>query len=491
MIAKLGDVYCFYNRLIEKYSACQVIGFQEKFPCILLLDYMSDTIMKEEEISTIKPMYFDFYHFHSEEGLALRNVNPIVPNNFQYVGNITPILQANYNGVGKWFDGSDFYLQRKWEKIPLEKRLTFREMRKNPKTVKLGNWSIASNRGFFSDERLPIDEIKDISIFPVLTTLELNKWYDGLLEYLKTNPFIISLFLKNHNQKIIDLRETNIDILEIDLKGVEDLYLNEDTRALTLTNYDFKTCNIHINNKGKGMTLSLPKPVDILPSFTNIYKFSYRNINEVDMSLITKTYPNLYSLELNGQPGIIKNFKEVTKFKNLEEIVIGDLFGFDSIDIPSPQEMRKLNKFWMSSIPAESAKEIKKLYKKLVDEGLDLSIKSPRKAQWLAENLDNPFRSWDGQEHISATNAKKAATIYKNTRSKFLKLATEENILDEVLKTVEEYTMTFNKMNKRNNFIETIEREEIYNTLIELLEILPNDIDKKVIVNKFEEVREF
>ena len=39
---------------------------------------------------------------------------------------------------------------------------------------------------------------------------------------------------------------------------------------------------------------------------------------------------------------------------------------------------------------------------------MDLRITKARKPEWLAQNLDNPFRGWDGAEHIPASAAKKA-----------------------------------------------------------------------------------
>ena len=40
---------------------------------------------------------------------------------------------------------------------------------------------------------------------------------------------------------------------------------------------------------------------------------------------------------------------------------------------------------------------------------------------------------------------------------------------------IREYTQGFNKMDKRNCFIETIEREDIYSALSEILDLIPED----------------
>ncbi|WP_431089821.1 hypothetical protein [Paenibacillus sp. 8b26] len=72
-----------------------------------------------------------------------------------------------------------------------------------------------------------------------------------------------------------------------------------------------------------------------------------------------------------------------------------------------------MSMLWMTSLPADAGKLIKAAYKKEVPRGLDFSITKARKPEWLAENLDNPFRDWDGREQITAANAKKSAQLYK------------------------------------------------------------------------------
>jgi len=125
-----------------------------------------------------------------------------------------------------------------------------------------------------------------------------------------------------------------------------------------------------------------------------------------------------------------------------------------------------------------------------------------RKPEWLAENLDNPFRNWDGRENISSTNVKKAHTQYKNTRSKILGMISDfrdnknsEQLLIELLNEVSVFTELFNKINKRSDFIETMESEKIFEALSSIVGLVNNEIgnivDIKLLYDKFDEVRDF
>ena len=165
-----------------------------------------------------------------------------------------------------------------------------------------------------------------------------------------------------------------------------------------------------------------------------------------------------------------------------------DLFGFGAADIPTPEQMPALSWFWLTSLPEDAARAAKKLWKN--KPGMDLRITKPRRPEWLAQNLDNPFRGWDGAEHIPAASAKKAANQYRKTRSELLKLAAEpeQNVQAKALEAVAAYTQTFNKM----HFIETEERDEIYMALCGILDAMPDSsIHKDELLEKFEELRDF
>ena len=142
----------------------------------------------------------------------------------------------------------------------------------------------------------------------------------------------------------------------------------------------------------------------------------------------------------------------------------------------------------MTSLPEDAAKAIKRLWKGRPE--VDLQITKPRKPEWLAQNLDNPFRDWDGAEHIPAVAAKKATAQYRKTRSLLMKLAAkpDESAQIQALEAVSAYTQTFNKM----RFIETEERDEIYMALCNMLDALSDDVLKKSeLLEKFEQLRDF
>lgn len=76
-------------------------------------------------------------------------------------------------------------------------------------------------------------------------------------------------------------------------------------------------------------------------------------------------------------------------------------------------------------------------------------------------SLDNPFRDWEGREHISLSNAHKARDQYKKTRKAIQTLDStgtdiETNDESHIESIIAEYTQFFNKLDRRTGIIETI-----------------------------------
>ena len=498
MLAKAGDVYCVYNFHLKKYIACQITKIEEgeKKPqaVLLSLDWSGDQPLKEEELASLKPLYIDFMYW--ERGLHLSNVDIHVPSNYIFIGNTTPLTTESTNTYAMfWGNGYDIYRQLKWQEIPKEKRDLFKKADKSKEKVSFTGNECRISKHNINDEWTPFEDALELKVFPCLSKLALTRCHKNLYEYLQSTPFITELVLENHGQTKLDFSKTSIHRLSIDLTGVEELRLNDDLEELVLLGDMSDNCQILVKDHGASLRLQLDRSLPKVLGLKDLGAIHCSNILEIDFAQILNNYPRLRELRLWGKPGHILNFHKLSEFKELVNFSTVDLFGFTEEDIPKPEDLPQLSMFWMSSLPEDAAKVAKKYYKKLQDKGLNLWITKPRKAEWLAQNLDNPFRSWDGQENISTANAKKAASLYRKTRASLIKLLENpnENTMTNVEVLIREYTQGFNKMDKRNCFIETIEREDIYDALVEILDLLPEDLgmDKEKFIEIFDELKDF
>ena len=498
MLAKAGDVYCVYNFHLKKYTACQITKIEEgeKKPqaVLLSLDWSGKQPLREEELSSLKPLYIDFMYW--ERNLHLSNVDIHVPSHYIFIGNRSPLTTESTNTYAMfWGNGYDIYRQLKWQEIPKEKRDLFKKADKSKEKVSFTGNECRISKHNINDEWTPFEDALELKVFPCLSKLTLTRWHKNIYEYLQSTPFITELVLENHGQTKLDFSKTSIHRLSIDLTGVEELRLNDDLEELVLLGDMSDNCQILVKDHGASLRLQLDSSLPKALGLKDLGAIHCSNILEIDFAQILNNYPRLRELRLWGKPGHILNFHKLSEFKELVMFSTVDLFGFTAEDIPKPEDLPRLSMFWMSSLPEEAAKVAKKYYKKQQDKGLNLWITKPRKAEWLAQNLDNPFRSWDGQENISTANAKKAASLYRKTRASLIKLL--ENPNEDTMKHIEvlirEYTQGFNKMDKRNCFIETIEREDIYDALVEILDLLPEDLgmDKEKFIEIFDELKDF
>lgn len=279
------------------------------------------------------------------------------------------------------------------------------------------------------------------------------------------------------------------------MTGMDELILNDDLSMLFLLGEVKDGCKIKSPSSGVDFILhcdcSLPK----LQGLEGLEKLYIGKIKELDIADILREYPKLRELRLWGNPGKLTNFAKISELSNLEVLTTMELFGFTADEVPKPEKLQKLYMLWMDSLPEDAAKEVKKLYKKRKSEGLDLWITKPRKAEWLAQNLENPFRSWDGEEHITPANAKKAADLYRKTRAAVVKLVEgpSHSFEKDVENLVRDYTEGFNKMDRKKPFIDTVERDEVFTALDGILSLIPDelDVDKDKLIDLFDQLKEF
>ena len=491
MNVSAGEVYTVYNKYLERYTACQVAYIappdnvsSQSWAVILSLDWVGDAPLTAEELLHLRPLYKDFMYWPRE--LHLLRVPVEIPPQYTLVGILPSFADEPCRSYGGWNDGYEVYRQIKWQEIPEERRRAFKEAMESDGEPEIGGIPVKVSSHRLMDKYLPFGSARELEALPCLSDLICERWHPDLLEFLRGNPFLDELTLLNHGQRTLDLRGTSIRKLMLDMTGLQELWLGEGTEQLLFQNKGPDACTIHASEDGSGLTLQFIgeyRPHRELPNLLGLHGIQ---LKDFDLSGLATVHPHLKELRLWGAPGNLGHFSAVREFRELTDLSTFDLFGFGAADIPAPEQMPELRWFWMTSLPEDAAKAAKQFWKS--KPGMNLRITKPRKPEWLAQNLDNPFRGWDGAEHIPAAAAKKAAGQYRKTRSQLMKLATQPSENAQALEAVAAYTQTFNKM----RFIETEERDEIYMALRGILDALPGDtLQKDALIEQFEQLRDF
>ena len=460
----------------------------------LSLNWSGEEPLKEKELSELKPLYVDYMYW--DNSLDMNNVEVDVPEKYIFVGNVAPIMDESSDSYSYgWGSGDIVYRQLKWQDIPKEKRDAFKAADKSEEKVIFEGNECRISRRNMSDEWSHFEDVLSLRVFPCLSHLTLHKWYKNLYEYLEGYPFLRELELNNHGQKKLDFSKSYIDRLSVDMTGVEELVLNDGMEHLILFGEVSDNCKIRTEDNGSTLILYVDGKLPRLSGLDNLESLHIRSIMKLDIEEVLSRYPDLLELRLWGKPGNLINFDKLSGFSKLRFFSTMELFGFSEKDIPEPECFPNLCSLWMDSLPEDAAKMVKKLYKNRAKEGLHLWITKARKPEWLAQNLDNPFRSWDGREGITPSNAKKAADLYRKTRAQVVKLieGPTSDFEQDIEALVRTYAEGFNKMDKRKYFITTIERDEVFDALSDILGLIPDELglDKNRMIDIFDDVKEF
>ena len=483
---KPGDVFCVYNRTLKAYTASQVTIVKEKGVVELDLDWVGDEPLTPEELPSLRPLMVDFLFW--SRGYSLCNVPLAVPGNYRYIGNIPPLCEDDSRSYSGWGGGSIIARQRWWDSIPADRRRAFKEAAASKGGVEVAGRTVRERESKLLDKLLPFGDARELQVLPCLTTLECVQWHPGLREYLASTPFLMTLRLENHGQRTLDLRGTSVQQLIVDPDGLEELWLGENTGSLVFLKQEKAPCVIHAPREGEGVGIVFHQEVTRHPELPRLTSVHCTRVEQLDIQALADWYPGLLTLRLWGKPGYLRNIGALKDLTRLEHFTTVDLFGFGRDEVPKPEEMPHLTWLWMSSLPAAAARQVKQLYRKR--QGLDLWITKPRKPEWLAENLSNPFRHWDGMEGVPLSAAKRAAALYKKLRKQLLRLAEERpgDAQAQAEAAVAAYTKPFNRM----QFVETVEREEIYTVLCGILDQLPEGVlDRERLIEVFESKRDF
>ncbi|MFF2886135.1 hypothetical protein [Paenibacillus sp. NPDC057967] len=508
MIPEAGDIYCVYVERLQRYAAAQITHIkppespkEKPLAALLELDWLGEKLPDERELREMKPLICNYFFW--DDQLDHSYVEYSVPIGYTKVGNLPPLVTEEVRSYGTWHVGGSVGNQRQWDEIPQERRQRFKAAAQDRTKVEVGGRQLSlSTSTVHEDLLLELSDVSELEKLPCLTRIHTDTLSDALLAFIAGNPIMTELRVHRTDQPELDFGGCRLTNLSIQTDGLKRLKLNREMKQLILTGSSSSELHISAYDDGRWLTVHDKAK---LPGFAGLDQLGGMNLTEItelDVPSITRRFPAMQSLRLWGRPGLLTGLERLSELSELRSFSTNDLFGFTGEQFPDPDQLPHLEWLWLSSLPAEAALSIRKRYKKRAAEGLDLSITKARKPEWLAENLNNPFRDWDGREHISAANARKAAEVYKKTLSALTNLAKRKETGDfssaviqaKVEELVRVYTVAFNKMDRRSGFIETVEREEIYVVLVELLQSFNDsggEADMDAMLALFDSLREY
>ena len=171
---------------------------------------------------------------------------------------------------------------------------------------------------------------------------------------------------------------------------------------------------------------------------------------------------------MSGNFGGLTNASSLNQLTSLKRLLMNGLLGMGQADCLQPDRVPALELLGLHNIPYDYATAMRARWRPQASNGTLVDITGARKADWLAENMRNPLREWDGRPHISRTRFVKATAQYKATRAAVMATLSADDgepAASRLAQIGREYAEAFNKLDARAPFIETEEREELFAAL--------------------------
>jgi len=216
---------------------------------------------------------------------------------------------------------------------------------------------------------------------------------------------------------------------------------------------------------GAELNEALASPAGSRP---DIWSLTVRDVKSLDCALLPSRYPGLAALSLSGNFGELTNASSLNQLTPLKRLFINGLLGMSQADCLHPDRVPALEVLGLHNIPYDYATAMRVRWRPQAPCGTLVDITGARKAEWLAENKSNPLREWDGRAHISRARFAKATAQYKATRRAImaaLPADDAEAAASRLAQIGRDYAEAFNKLDGRAPFIETVEREELFDAL--------------------------
>ncbi|WP_338682419.1 hypothetical protein OPV09_12365 [Janthinobacterium sp. TB1-E2] len=506
MLPNVGDVYSVFSSELQQYVACQVTRIKDAsssrpVAAVLELDWTGDALPDAAAVQAMRPLLCDYFFWNNRHDHCYATAN--VPPGHTLVGNIAPLVDVEVNSYRSgWNVGDSVLRQRNWERIDPLRRQQFKAA-SDEREVTVGGQVLRQDATKIDDSVLQaLGDISELEQLPCLMSIETCEGTQALIEFIQGNPFINELQWQSSTVHALDFSGSGLSRLILQPDGVTSLVLNKGLSLLALRGAPSPALRIDDGADGRHLTLQCTQTLPPFHGIEQLGGLSLVSMKEVDLAQVARRFPHLTALRIWGKPGLASHMASLAQLSQLRMFTAYDLFGYTAEEFPSATQLPQLSALWLTSLPADVAKAIKAGYKRAAALGLDLSVTKARKPEWLADNLLNPFRDWDGREHISPAYAKKAALAYKNMLAvtRGIDAAMDATAAAAALEAmVAAYVDVFNKIEQRASIIETVEREEIYSVLAELLVQLRQQlggqgaalVDEAALLDLFDRLREF
>lgn len=455
METKIGDLFAVKLKRRDAYFTAQILSAQMGLVA-LVLDGFTSVPPSLKEAAKLKPFYFD-HHFW-ERGEFYLGTDEILDAKPVFIGNAASICEPSECVSLQSIE--QIYMQLAWNELPKDIRAKFKSARKKKLEI-----SQPQSREFYADLAHKN---------PFCYEIKSAVWDENLKNFLEATPIMTQLEL-NCVGKSLDISRTRLQQLVLHASGTEEITLNGSLWRLAINGDTSRLKSVRCPFDGELLSVQLELNggefcIRGLEKLRDLRIFSQRG-EYIDLACVAASFPNLREIFINAQGGTLNNIDALVKFKHLKDVWLSDVYGFERF--PTRAQLPHLKRLWLWSAPKSACEAARAQFKDIEN----FAVRQPRSKQWLAANLNNPLRGWDGREGVSAATAKKAMKAYIDAHKKLSALEAKparDELKTEKNEILKEFIAVFNAIDAKHS-IDTMEREEIWEAFCKLAKLAAVD----------------
>ena len=455
METKIGDLFAVKLKRRDAYFTAQILSAQMGLVA-LVLDGFTSVPPSLKEAAKLKPFYFD-HHFW-ERGEFYLGTDEILDAKPVFIGNAASICEPSECVSLQSIE--QIYMQLAWNELPKDIRAKFKSARKKKLEI-----SQPQSREFYADLAHKN---------PFCYEIKSAVWDENLKNFLEATPIMTQLEL-NCVGKSLDISRTRLQQLVLHASGTEEITLNGSLWRLAINGDTSRLKSVRCPFEGELLSVQLELNgggfcIRGLEKLRDLRIFSRRG-EYIDLACVAASFPNLREIFINAQGGTLNNIDALVKFKHLKDVWLSDVYGFERF--PTRAQLPHLKRLWLWSAPKSACEAARAQFKDIEN----FAVRQPRSKQWLAANLNNPLRGWDGREGVSAATAKKAMKAYIDAHKKLSALEAKpasSEFKTEKTEILKEFIAVFNAIDAKYS-IDTMEREEIWEAFCKLAKLAAVD----------------
>ena len=452
---KIGDLFAVKLKRRDAYFTAQILSAQVRLVA-LVLDGFTSAPLGLKEAAKLKPFYFD-HHFW-KRGEFYLGVDEILDAEPVFIGNAASICEppecVSLQSI------EQIYMQLAWNELSKEIRAKFKSISKQKLEI-----SQPQSKEFYADLARQN---------PFCYEIKSAVWDENLKNFLEATPMMTQLEL-NCTAKSLDISCTHLQQLVLHASGTEEITLNGSLWRLVINGDIARLKSVHCPFDGELLSVQLELNggefcIRGLEKLRDLQIFSQRG-ERIDLACVAASFPNLREIFINAQGGTLKNIDALAKLKHLKDVWLSDVYGFERF--PTRAQLPHLKRLCFCSVPKGACEAARAQFKGIES----LVIRQPRSKQWLAANLNNPLRRWDGREGVGAATARKAMRAYAGAHKKLSALEAKpasDELKTEKTEILKEFIAVFNAIDAKHS-IDTMEREEIWEAFCKLAELAAVD----------------